>query len=128
MVTETTNGVLIGVDVQYQSEYSNPMQRHYVFTYQIKIENRGDFTIQLQRRNWEIFDSNGSFKTVEGEGVIGEKPILEPGESYTYVSGCNLKSEIGKMKGYYIFERQMDGQLFDVTIPEFVMFAPWRQN
>jgi ApaG protein len=128
VVTEITNGVLIGVEVQYQSEYSSPTQHHYVFSYRVTIENRGEFTVQLQRRNWDIIDSNGSHKIVEGEGVIGQKPILEPGESYTYVSGCNLTTEIGKMKGYYIFERQMDGQLFDVTIPEFVMFAPWRQN
>ncbi len=128
MVTEITNGVLIGVEVQYQMEHSSPTQHHYVFSYRITIENKGEFTVQLQRRNWNIIDSNRSHKIVEGEGVIGQKPILEPGESFTYVSGCNLQTEIGKMKGYYIFERQMDGQLFDVTIPEFVMFAPWRQN
>lgn len=128
MITETTNGVKISVEVQYQPGYSSPVQYHYVFTYKIKIENNSEYTVQLLKRKWDIFDSNGSIKEVEGDGVVGQQPILEPGDLHEYVSGCNLKTDIGKMKGTYLFERQMDGQIFEVIIPQFVMFTPWRLN
>ena len=128
MVTEITNGVKISVHTQYQPAYSSPGQSHYVFTYKIRIENQSDYTIQLLRRKWEIFDSNGTVKNVEGDGVVGQQPILEPGDFHEYVSGCNLSTDIGKMSGHYIFERQLDGKYFQGIIPEFIMFAPWKLN
>ena len=128
MVTEITEGVKVTVSTQYQPDYSSPFQFHFVFTYKIRIENQSDYTVQLLKRHWSIFDSNGSVKEVNGEGVIGIQPVLEPGEAHEYASGCNLKTSVGKMNGFYTFERQLDSKLFQVIIPEFTMFAPWRLN
>ena len=79
-------------------------------------------------RHWFIFDSNGTHREVEGEGVIGVQPILEPGEIHEYVSGCNLKTEMGKMWGAYTFKRIVDEQLFDVQIPEFQLLCSFKLN
>ena len=124
MVTQITEGIKISVIVEYQSEFSIPEQFHYVFTYKVTIENRSEYTIQLQRRHWYIFDGAYNCNEVEGEGVVGQTPVLEPGECHKYVSGCNLKSGIGKMFGTYLMERMVDGKRFKVIIPEFVMIAP----
>ena len=107
-VTEITNGVKVSVITTYQPEYSSPGQYHYVFTYQVKIENTSDFSVQLLTRHWFIYDSNGVVREVEGEGVVGQQPILEPNEIHEYVSGCNLKTGMGKMLGTYMFERSVD--------------------
>lgn len=128
MVTEVTKGIKVTVETEYQPSYSSPSQYHYVFTYRITIENHGDFTIQLKRRQWHIFDAGFISRDVEGEGVVGQQPVLEPGQSHQYVSGCNLKSGIGKMAGTYLMERVVDGTTFPVKIPEFSMVAPMRLN
>lgn len=128
MVSEITKGVKVSVVTEYQPEYSSPSQHHYVFTYKIEIENQSEYTIQLLRRKWFVFDSNGFIKEVEGEGVVGQQPVLEPDQTHEYISGCNLKTGIGKMKGTYVFERLVDGKLFEVAIPEFVMTVPFKLN
>lgn len=128
MVMEITQGVKVIVETEYQPSYSSPSQYHYVFTYKITIENHSEFTIQLKRRHWHIFDAGFTTREVEGEGVVGLQPLLEPGEFHQYVSGCNLKSGIGKMVGTYQMERIVDGTQFSVNIPEFVMVAPLRMN
>lgn len=128
MVTKTTDGIKISVETLYQPEYSNPANEHFMFAYQIRIENLSDYSIQLLRRQWFIFDSNGSHREVEGEGVVGQQPIIEPGESHEYVSGCNLRTEIGSMKGNYQMQQLVDGRLFHVNIPEFQLFCPYRMN
>jgi ApaG protein len=128
MVTKITQGVKVSVTASYQDEYSSPAQYHYVFTYKVHIENNSDYTIQLMRRRWFIYDSNGVVREVEGEGVVGQQPILEPGDIHEYVSGCNLKTGIGKMLGSYLFERIVDGKEFDVRIPEFNMVVPFKMN
>jgi ApaG protein len=128
MITQVTDGVRISVFTEYQPEYSSPRQSHYVFTYKIRIENCSAHTVQLLRRHWYVHDSNGITKEVEGEGVIGKQPILEPGEVHEYVSGCNLKTDMGKMKGSYQMERQLDGKKLRVVIPEFNLIAPYRFN
>ena len=128
MVARITDGVKVMVSTEYQPDYSNPSQAHYVFTYQVVIENNSDYTVQLIRRYWLISDSFGETREVEGEGVVGQQPILEPGESHEYVSGCNLKSGIGKMVGTYTMRRIVDNQEFPVNIPEFTMMVPWRSN
>lgn len=125
---EITQGVKVIVETEYQPSYSSPSQYHYVFTYKITIENHSEFTIQLKRRHWHIFDAGFTTREVEGEGVVGLQPLLEPGEFHQYVSGCNLKSGIGKMVGTYQMERIVDGTQFSVNIPEFVMVAPLRMN
>ncbi|MES2417631.1 MAG: Co2+/Mg2+ efflux protein ApaG [Bacteroidota bacterium] len=128
MVTATTHGVKISVDTIYQDEYSNPANEHFMFAYRIVIQNLSDFSIRLMRRQWFIFDSNGTRREVDGEGVVGVQPVIEPGESYEYVSGCNLKTDLGNMHGYYQMIRVADQTTFNVDIPEFQLVVPYRLN
>ncbi len=128
MGTTTTQGVKVTVTTNYLPDYSSPGQQHYVFAYKINIQNNSEFTVKLLRRHWYIHDSNGVVREVEGEGVVGQQPVLEPGESHEYVSGCNLKSGIGKMRGTYLMERLVDGKQFNVVIPEFVLIVPYKLN
>ena len=81
MITTITDGVKVSVETQFQPEYSNPQGDHFMFAYKINIENLSDTTVQLLRRHWDIFDSNGIHREVEGEGVVGEQPVIEPGKS-----------------------------------------------
>ena len=128
MVSAITKGIQVSVETTYQPDFSNPQQHHYVFTYKVRIDNKSSHTVQLLRRRWEIFDAAESRKIVEGEGVVGQQPILEPGESHTYVSGCNLKSGIGKMRGSFVLEKLRNGELLEVEIPEFQLIATLFQN
>ncbi|MEN7549884.1 Co2+/Mg2+ efflux protein ApaG [Rapidithrix thailandica] len=128
MVTKITEGIKVSVETEYQPEYSSPVQSHFVFTYKITIENHSEFTIQLLRRHWFISDANGIRKEVEGEGVVGKQPVIEPGQVHQYVSGCNLKTGIGKMRGTYLIERMIDGKHIHVNIPEFNLIVPFRMN
>ena len=128
MVSEITQGVKVSVETTYQPEYSSPGQMHFVFTYQITIENNSSFTVHLLRRHWYIHDASTQPKEVVGEGVVGQQPVLEPGQKHTYVSGCNLKSGIGKMYGTFLMERVMDGRKFKVNIPTFTMVARFKLN
>ena len=128
MVTEITQGIKVSVETEYQPSYSSPSQYHYVFTYRITIENQSEFTIQLLRRHWRIFDAGFNPREVDGEGVVGQQPVLEPNQVHHYVSGCNLKSGIGKMVGTYLMERIVDGTRFEVMVPEFHMISPLRLN
>lgn len=128
MVTSTTHGVKISVETTYQNDFSYPENEHFTFSYQITIQNLSDYAIQLKRRQWFIFDSNGALREVEGEGVVGEQPILEPGESHSYMSGCTLTTDIGSMKGNYLMQRLFDDTTFHVEIPEFQLIVPYRLN
>ena len=128
MITKSTAGISVSVDIQYNARQSHPIASHYFFAYSITIKNASDYTVQLKKRHWFIFDSNGIKSEVEGNGVVGEQPILIPGQSYQYVSGCNLLSDMGKMGGVYIMEREIDGEIFHVTIPEFMMVVPYKFN
>ena len=128
MVTATTEGIKITVQNSYQQEYSSPSHNHFVFTYKIQIENCSEHTMQLKRRHWYIHDSANESKEVEGEGVVGQQPVLEPGQVHEYVSGCNLKSGMGKMHGSYTMERIVDGKKVTVTIPEFNLIVPYLLN
>jgi len=126
LVTALTEGIKVSVQTEYQAEYSRPDRSHYVFTYKILIENNSEYTVQLLRRHWYIYDSCGMRKEVEGEGVVGQQPIILPSESHHYYSGCHLKSDIGKMQGFYVMERLIDGKLFEVQIPAFLMMPQFR--
>jgi ApaG protein len=128
MVADITKGIRVSVETEYQDEYSNPAQMHYVFTYKITIENLSDKTIQLLSRHWDIIDATFPTREVEGEGVIGKQPIIEPGQMHQYVSGCNLKSGMGKMTGFYTMETLVDGKRFSVKIPQFNMVVPFKLN
>ena len=128
MIAEITEGVKVSVETLYQPEYSNPSNEHFMFAYRIRIENLSDYTIQLLRRHWYIFDSNSTHREIEGEGVVGQQPVIEPGHSHEYVSACNLKTEIGSMKGTYEMRRLADQSGLLVNIPEFILFAPFKMN
>ena len=94
-----------------------------MFLHKVTIQNKSAQTVQLLRRRWEISDAAENTKIVEGEGVVGQQPTLEPGESHSYVSGCNLKSGLGKMKGVYTMQKLFDGKILEVAVPEFQMIA-----
>ena len=128
MFTEVTAGIKVTVETFYQPTHSNPAQHHYVFAYRITIVNESDETIKLKRRHWYIVDSDNARREVEGEGVVGEQPILKPGTNYKYVSGCNLGFEIGKMHGTYTMENMDDHTFFEIEIPAFMMEVPFILN
>ncbi|HQR92185.1 MAG: Co2+/Mg2+ efflux protein ApaG [Bacteroidetes bacterium 24-39-8] len=128
MISKISEGVEISVEIFYQSDYSNPLNQEFMFAYRITIENHNNFTVKLLRRHWFIFDSNGEHREVEGEGVIGIQPVLKPGETYQYVSGCNLKTEMGRMHGTYLMENQHNKESFKVNIPSFDMIVPFKNN
>jgi len=126
--TKITDGVKISVETIYQPEYSNPANEHFMFAYRVNIENMTENSVQLLNRHWHIFDSNGTKREVEGEGVVGLQPIIEPGDNHEYVSGCNLKTDMGSMKGSYEMKRIVDDRKFRVKIPEFYLIAPYKMN
>ena len=128
MSSKISEGVTISVETFYQPDYSNVADSEYMFAYRITIENNNSFPIRLLRRHWFIFDSNGTHREVEGEGVIGIQPIINPGEKYQYISGCNLKSELGRMHGTYAMENVNNKKLFSVKIPAFEMTVPFKMN
>ena len=128
MTSLITAGVEVSVETFYQADYSNPLQSEFMFAYRITLENHNGFPVKLHSRHWQIFDSNGSHREVEGEGVVGVQPVLQPGESYQYVSGCNLRTEMGKMKGTYQMENLNTRSLFTVSIPPIEMIVPAKFN
>lgn len=128
MVTKITNRIKVSVETFFQEQYSNPLAEEFMFAYQIRIFNGNDFPVQLIRRHWEIIDSNGEHREVKGEGVVGRQPVLFQDEEHQYVSGCNLHSSIGKMRGTYTFENKLTHEEFQVNIPEFMLVAPMRLN
>ncbi|MCB9284982.1 MAG: Co2+/Mg2+ efflux protein ApaG [Lewinellaceae bacterium] len=127
METLTTRGITISVETYYQEEHSRPIEQKHVFAYRITIENQSADTVQLLRRHWYIFDSIGLTREVEGEGVIGQQPVLQPSESHQYTSWCPLMTEIGKMYGTFLMEKE-DGTTFRARIPEFQLIAPQKMN
>ena len=123
-----SEGVEVSVETFYQPDYSNPINYEFMFAYRITIENHNSFSVKLHRRHWNIFDSNGSFREVEGEGVVGLQPVITAGEKYQYVSGCNLKTEMGKMSGTYEMENLFTKTFFKVNIPSFQLMVPFKNN
>ncbi len=119
----TTDGVTVRVSVSYLPEQSEPERGRWFWAYHIRLENEGAETVQLLTRHWVITDGRGARHSVEGEGVVGEQPVIEPGASFDYVSGCPLATPSGAMQGNYRMVRE-DGALFDVEIPRFSLFAP----
>lgn len=125
MFEETTNDIQVKVNSEFHTIEKVTSLDQYIFHYHIEIENKGDFTVQLLSRKWVIVDAHGTQRIIEGMGVVGEQPILEPGESHRYSSSCLLPSPFGKMSGSYTFERQLDGEQFFVKIPEFRLEVPY---
>jgi ApaG protein len=127
-IQQVTEGVSITVETFYQPAQSNPISAEYLFAYRITIENLSTMPVKLLRRHWYIVDSNGAYREVEGEGVVGQQPLIEPGGSYQYVSACNLRTDMGKMYGNYQMENLYNKKLLTVEIPEFQMIAPFKMN
>jgi len=119
----TTGEVTVRVSVSYLPEQSEPARGRWFWAYHIRIENDGTSAVQLLTRHWVITDGRGARHSVEGEGVVGEQPMIEPGASYDYVSGCPLATPTGAMQGTYRMVGE-DGASFDVAIPRFTLLAP----
>ena len=117
------NKIQVEVETRYIEEQSNPEQNYYVFSYTITIQNRGEQGAQLLTRHWVITDSNQKIQEVRGDGVVGEQPLLKPGEQFVYTSGTMLETSVGTMKGSYQMLAD-DGSHFDATIEEFVLSTP----
>lgn len=113
-----TDDVTVRVAVNYFPEQSDPSAGKWFWVYHIRIENGSDRTIQLLTRHWRITDGRGMVNLVEGDGVVGEQPVLAPGQSHDYVSGCPLTTTHGSMEGFYTFAGP-EGERFEVRIPFF---------
>ncbi|MCW3836022.1 Co2+/Mg2+ efflux protein ApaG [Sphingomonas canadensis] len=118
-----TQGVIVRVSVSYLPEQSEPQRGRWFWSYHIRIENTGPVTVQLLTRHWIITDGRGHRHSVEGEGVVGEQPMIAPGGSFDYVSGCPLATPTGSMQGSYRMVAE-DGSVFDAVIPRFALRAP----
>jgi len=127
-VFAVTEGVSVSAEVLYRPEYSRPNNQEFIFTYNITIENNSKYTLQLVSRHWKIFDSNNFKREVKGEGVVGMQPILEPRQTHSYTSACNLNSEFGRMSGTYTMIRIVDDREFIIKIPSFTLEVPFKLN
>ena len=128
MITQVTKGIKISVQTTFEGTFFKNYKMHYAFGYTITIENQSRETVQLISRHWDIFDSLKELETVDGEGVIGKKPVIRPGKSHTYSSGCLLASPIGAMQGYYNMVDLSSAETFEVEIPTFKFSAPFALN
>jgi ApaG protein len=122
-----TNGILITVKSAYMPERSTPTMRRFAFAYTVTIANEGTETAQLLRRHWIITDGEGKIEEVEGEGVVGEQPVLGPGESFEYTSWCQLETPSGSMHGSY-YMVNTEGGAFDAEIAPFRLGMPYSLN
>lgn len=123
MTTELTDNIVVDVDTHYVESESRPNENRYVFTYIVTIRNKGQVPARLTNRHWKIVDANGKTQHIRGEGVVGEKPHLKPGEGFQYTSGTMLETSMGTMGGSYQMITD-DGKEFDATIPDFLLTAP----
>ncbi|MCH2629302.1 MAG: Co2+/Mg2+ efflux protein ApaG [Nisaea sp.] len=123
MYSEITKSIRVTVVPAFLDEHSSPEDDKYVWAYEVRIENLGEETVQLINRYWSITNSLGQTQTVRGPGVVGEQPILKPGEYFEYTSGTPLSTPSGLMMGTYQMENN-DGKLFDVSIPAFSLDSP----
>ena len=120
-----TRQIRVTVQPVYLDDQSQPSEDHYVWAYHVMIENQGGETVQLRNRHWQITDARGRLKEVRGPGVVGEQPVLAPGERFEYTSGTPLPTPSGIMVGSYEMECQ-DGSRFDVAIPAFSLDSPYQ--
>ena len=125
MVTQVTSGIKISVVTHFEGNYYKDYSILYAFSYEITIENLSTDIVQLQTRHWEILDSLNFTETVDGEGVVGQTPIIIPGDKYVYSSGCMLHSTIGAMKGFYTMLNFTTSETFEVQIPTFKLNVPF---
>lgn len=125
LYSATTRQIRVTVKPTYLDDRSAPDDNHFVWAYEVKIENMGQETVQLRSRHWKITDARGELHEVRGPGVIGEQPVLEPGDAYDYTSGTPLATPSGIMSGTYQMENER-GELFDIEIPAFSLDSPYQ--
>ena len=118
-----TRNIRVLVDPEYLEDRSDPQANQFMWAYTIEIRNEGSQTVQLKERYWEITDSNGKVEHVQGSGVVGEQPTLQPGEMFEYTSGCPLETNSGFMVGHYTMESNLN-ETFDIDIPAFALDLP----
>lgn len=128
MVQQVTQGIKISVETNFEGTFYKNYKIHYAFQYQITIENQSKDSVQLISRHWKIKDSLNQMEIVAGEGVVGKKPVLKPGELHTYVSGCLLVSPFGAMSGHYTMVNFTNTKKFRVNVPSFKLCAPFAMN
>ena len=124
MYEAVTHGIRIKVEPQYVEEQSSPDESYFFWAYTIEIANQSSAVVQLKTRHWRITDARGKTEEVRGPGVVGKTPVLDPGESFTYTSGCPLATASGIMVGSYQMQLQ-DGSLIDVAVPAFSLDSPF---
>lgn len=127
MFSKVTRDIKVTAVPTFLNEHSEPSDGHYVWAYTIQLENHGDKTVQLLNRYWHITDEQGLVQEVRGPGVIGENPVLEPGQAFQYTSGTSLNTPSGIMMGAYEMVTT-DGEHFDVDIPAFSLDCPFRKT
>lgn len=128
MERATTNNVEVAVETWYHDQASNPGEGNFVYAYEVTITNHGNDMVQLLSREWHIKDAVGETKIIKGIGVVGEQPLLAPGEFHRYISGCNFNTEMGSMHGFYVFKSITRDKMFKVKIPKFVLAFPYSLN
>lgn len=124
MYEATTRGIRVRVTPAYVEDRSTPAESYFFWAYTVEIDNLGQETVQLKSRFWRIVDSSGHMEEVKGAGVVGQTPVIEPGQSFSYTSGCPLKTPSGIMSGSY---QMIDssGRLFDIAVPAFSLDSPY---
>ena len=127
MYRTVTRDIEVCVEPFYLADRSDPEDGHYVWAYRVTIANNSDGFVKLISRYWHITDANGHVEEVNGPGVVGEEPILSPGDSFTYTSGCPLRAPSGIMRGHYQMQ-QVDGSMFTVEIPAFSLDLPVKRR
>ena len=123
MYSKQTNGLVVSVTPEFLEEHSRPDEGRFVWAYHIKIVNEGSQRVQLLNRYWKIIDAQGRTQEVRGAGVVGEQPVLDPGQEFSYTSGCPLETSSGVMMGSYEMVAE-DGSHFDISIPAFSLDSP----
>ena len=128
MVSQITRGIKISVLTSFEGTYLKNYKMHFAYSYEITIENHSNDSVQLISRHWEILDSLNDIQIIDGEGVIGKKPVLKPGEKHTYSSGCFLSSPFGAMRGNFNMINFTTAKNFKVVVPSFRLNAPFALN
>jgi len=128
MVQQVTQGIKVSVETNFEGTFYKNYKMHYAFGYTVTIENKGKDEVQLISRYWSISDALNHSEIVEGEGVIGQKPVIQPGQKHSYSSGCLLISPFGAMKGHYNMVNFTTTGKFKVVIPSFKLSAPFGMN
>jgi ApaG protein len=123
MYKETTRAIQVTVEPSFVEAESSPDEGHYFWAYKVEISNLGEEIVRLRSRHWQITDANGRIEEVRGAGVVGKQPVLKPGESFAYTSGCPLSTSSGIMVGTYQMQNER-GELFSIAIPAFSLDLP----